>query len=249
MPAMEGVGESQTTWKNTLAAFKRQFTQIDKLMADAKACSENLKDPRHEMDAKEARKLVGPIQHKLGLITKYVDSLHAILPLAAVTEDEAGWSVNALSASLEQCMDRTTTGNQDLRAFLDDIEEWEAIHTKKEPKSEETRTVSGGGTGGPRAPELKGVVTALKPVELTSSIQAHDMSAWVEQWTEFKENSAFSKQGEKSIIAYLKTCVSRDILSAIDYKSKNTEKEMLDAIRVYLDMKVHPKVIRQLKIW
>merc|ERR1711867_198903 len=138
--------------KNKVAAFKRQFTLIDKLMADAKACSENLKDPRHAMDAKEARKLVGPIQHKLGLITKYVDSLHAILPLAAVTEDEAGWSVYALSASLEQCMDRTTTGNQDLRAFLDDIEEWESIYTKKEPKSEETRTVSGGGTGGPRAP-------------------------------------------------------------------------------------------------
>ena len=134
MPAMgDSVGDNQTTWKNTLAAFKRQLTQIDKLMADAKACSENLKDPRHEMDAKEARKLVGPIQHKLGLITKYIDSLHAMLPLAAVTEDESGWCLNALSASLEQCMDRTTTGNQDLRAFIDDIEEWESIHTKNEP--------------------------------------------------------------------------------------------------------------------
>ena len=198
MPAMgDSVGDNQTTWKNTLAAFKRQFTQIDKLMANAKACSKNLKDPRHEMESKEARKLVGPIQHRLGLITKYVDSLHAILPLVAVTEDEAGWSVNALSASLEQCMDRTTAGNQDLRAFLDDIEEWESVHTKKEPKPEGTGTVSGGGTGGSRTWELKGVATALKPVELTSSIQAHDMSAWVEQWTEFKENSAFSKQGEK----------------------------------------------------
>ena len=68
MPTMEGVGESQTTWKNTLAAFRRQFTQIDKLMSDAKACSENLADPRHEMDAKEVRKLVGPIQLKLGLV-------------------------------------------------------------------------------------------------------------------------------------------------------------------------------------
>ena len=76
MPAMEGVGESQTTWKNTLAAFKRQFTQIDKLMADAKACSKNLKDPKHEMDAKEVRKLVEPIQRKLGLVNNYVDSLH-----------------------------------------------------------------------------------------------------------------------------------------------------------------------------
>ena len=146
----DSVGDNQTTWKNTLAAFKRQFTLIDRLMADAKACSEKLKDTRDAMDAKEARKLVGPIQHKLGLITKYVDSLHDILPRAAVTEDDAGWCVNALSAQLEQCMERTTTGNQDLRAFIDDIEEWESIHTKKEPKPEEIRTVgSGGGTGVP----------------------------------------------------------------------------------------------------
>ncbi len=245
---MEGVGESQTTWKNTLAAFRRQFTQIDKLMSDAKACAENLADPRHGMNAKEARKLVGPLQRKLELVNNYVDSLHSILPLAAVTEDDGSFSVNTLTALLDQCMERTTTGNQDLTAFLDDIEEWESIHTKKEPKPEGAGAVSGGGVG-PRAPELKGVATALKPVELTSSIAAHDMTAWVEQWTEFKENSAFSKQGEKSVIAYLKTCVSRDILSAIDYKNKNTETEMLDAIRVYLDTKVHPKVIRQLEIW
>ena len=71
MPAMgDSVGENQTTWKNTLAAFKRQFTLIDRLMADAKACSIKLKDPNDRMDAKGARILVGPIQHKLGLITK-----------------------------------------------------------------------------------------------------------------------------------------------------------------------------------
>merc|ERR1712089_43062 len=219
---MDEVTENQTKWKNTLAAFRRQFTQINKLMADAKVCSENLKDPRHEMDAKQARRLVEPIQHKLGLVKNYVDSLHGILPLASVTDDDGEWSVNALSASLEKCMERTTTGNIDLRAFLDDIEEWESIYTKKEPKPDGTRTGPGRGTVEPRAPELKGVATTLKPEELTSSIQAHDMSAWVEQWTEFKNNSAFSKHGEKSVIAYLKKCVSRDILHAIDYKSKNT---------------------------
>ena len=50
---------------------------------------------------------------------------------------------------------------------------------------------SGGGAGVPRAPEIKGVATTLKPVELTSSIQAHDMTAWREQWEEFKDNSVF----------------------------------------------------------
>ena len=178
----DSVAENQSTWKNTLTAFKRQFTLIDRLIADAKACSIKLKNPNDRTDAKQVRILVGPIQHKLGLITKYVDSLHDILPRAAVTDDEGGWCVNALSAQLEQCMERTTTGNQDLRVFIDDIEEWESIHTKKEPKPEEMRTVgSGGGAGVPRAPEIKGVATTLKPVELISSIQAHDMSAWVEQ--------------------------------------------------------------------
>ncbi len=93
------------------------------------------------------------------------------------------------------------------------------------------------------------MATTLKPEELTSSIQAHDMTAWREQWTEFKDNSAFSKLGDKSVIAYLKTCVSREILVAVNYKEKNTEKDLLDAIQEYLDTKVHPKVIRQLEIW
>ena len=39
-----------------------------------------------------------------------------------------------------------------------------------------------------RAPEIKGVATSLKPEELTSSIAAHDISMWVEQWSELKDN-------------------------------------------------------------
>ena len=239
-----GVDENQTIWKNTMAAFKNQFTRIDKLFVEAKLCATNLADPAHSMNGKEARKLVEPLQRKLELVNNYINSLHTVLPLAAVTEDEGTYSVDKLSARLNECMDRAKIGNQELTIFLEAIEEWE-IHSVKESKP----AGAGGGVGGTRAPELKGVASALKPEELTSSIAAHDISVWVEQWNEFKENSAFSKQGEKSIIAYLKTCVSRDILSAIDYKNRNTEKEMLDAIRAYLDTKVHPKIIRQLEIW
>ena len=141
-------------------------------------------------------------------------------------------------------MERAKLGNENLAEFLEAIEEWE-FHAVKESKP----AGAGGGVGGTRAPELKGVASALKPEELTSSIAAHDMSVWVEQWNEFKENSAFSRQGEKSVIAYLKTCVSRDILSAIDYKNRKTEEDMLKAIRAYLDTKVHPTIIRQLEIW
>ena len=103
---MEGVSENQTIWKNTLAAFRRQFTQIDRLMSEAKACAENLADPRHGMTGKEVRKLVGPLQRKLELVNNYVNSLHSIFPLAAVTEDDDSFSVNTLTALLDQCMER-----------------------------------------------------------------------------------------------------------------------------------------------
>ena len=231
-----------------MAAFKNQFTRIDKLFVEAKLCATNLADPAHSMNGKEARKLVEPLQRKLELVNNYINSLHTVLPLAAVTENEGQYSVEKLSTRLDEYMERAKMGNQELTTFLEAIEEWE-IHAVKESKPAGAGAGAGGGVGGTRAPELKGVASALKPEELTSSIAAHDMSVWVEQWNEFKENSAFSKQGEKSIIAYLKTCVSRDILSAIDYKNQKTEKEMLDAIQAYLDTKVHPTIIRQLEIW
>ena len=123
------------------------------------------------------------------------------------------------------------------------------METADAAKESKPAKVGTGTTGGSRAPEIKGVATALKPEELTSSIAAHDISMWVEQWSEFKDNSSFSKLGEASIIAYLKTCVSRDILAAIDYKKLKTEKEMLDKILEYLNTKVHLTVIRQLEIW
>merc|ERR1712112_189235 len=118
----------------------------------------------------------------------------------------------------------------------------------------EGRTLAAGGEapaggGARRPPEIKGVANALKPVELTVSIQAHEMTAWREQWVEYRDNSAFSNFGERSILAYLKQCVSREILIVVNYKEKNTEDELLQAIQEYLDTKVHPKVIRQLEIW
>ena len=244
---MSDVDKNHTIWKNTVSAFKRQFTQIDKLIADAKQAAKDLADPSHKMNGKEAKKLVEPLQRKLGLVNNYINSLHNILPLAAVTENEGTHSVERLSATLDKFLDRAKGGNQELTAFLEAIEEWE-LHQKKDTKDTK-KGVTGGTVGDTKPLEIKGVATALKPEELTSSIAAHDMSVWVEQWNEFKENSAFSRQGENSIIAYLKTCVWRDILSAIDYKTLKTEKEMLDAIQAYLDTKVHPKVIRQLEIW
>ena len=126
---MSGVEENQTIWKNTVSAFKRQFTQLDKLIADAKICAKDLADPKHKMNGKEAKKLVEPLQRKLGLVNNYITALHKVLPLAAVTEDEGQMCVDRLSATLEECMEQAKTGNLELTAFLEAIEDWE-LHQK-----------------------------------------------------------------------------------------------------------------------
>ena len=129
---------NQTLWKNTVAAFKRQFTQLDKLIAGAKQTALDLTDPSKKIDGKAAKKLVEPIQRKLGLVNKYVDSLHSILPNAAVTVDDGIHSVERLSAVLDGCFDQAKQGNEDLTAFLEAIEEWE-LHQKKDSKDSRRR--------------------------------------------------------------------------------------------------------------
>merc|ERR1712115_661128 len=123
----------------------------------------------------------------------------------------------------------------------------------KEVKPGGRRAEGGRGTpaggGAARPSEIRGVATMLKPEELTASIQAHEMTVWTEQWAAFCDNSAFGTQGEAAILAYLQQCVSREILLAVGYRDKHTEKDLLDAIKLYLDTKIHPKIIRQLEIW
>ena len=117
------VDENQTIWKNTMAAFKNQFTRMDKFFVEAKLCASNLADSAHSMNGKEARKLVEPLQRKLELVNNNINSLHTVLPLAAVTEDEGQYSVERLSAKLDECMERAKMGNQELTTFLEAIEE------------------------------------------------------------------------------------------------------------------------------
>ena len=124
------VDANQTIWKNTLAAFRNQFTWMDKLFVEAKLCMDNLADPAHSMNAKEAKKLVEPLKRKLELVNNYINSLHSVLPLAAVTEDDGIHSVDRLTAQLDECMERAKQGNLDLTAFLEAIEEAE-IHAVK----------------------------------------------------------------------------------------------------------------------
>ena len=90
---MSGVDENQTIWKNTVSAFKRQFTQLDKLFVDAKSCAIDLADPSHNMNGKEAKKLVEPLQRKLELVNNYINSLHKVLHwlLSQMKRDNIVW--------------------------------------------------------------------------------------------------------------------------------------------------------------
>ena len=108
--------------KNTVAAFKRQFTQLDKLIAEAKQTAKDIVDPSKKIEGRAAKKLVEPIQRKLGLLNKYVDSLHSILPKTAVTDNDGIHSVERLNTVIEGCLDQAKTGNEELTAFLEAIE-------------------------------------------------------------------------------------------------------------------------------
>ena len=70
----------------------------------------------------------------------------------------------------------------------------------------------------------------------------------MDRWVEFKISSAFSSQSQACILAYLKSCVSPDILVNIDHKKIKTEKEFLEKFRKYIDTRLHPLLIHQLEI-
>ena len=238
-------------WDNTHFTYKRQFTQLEKLIEESHVCAGRLHDEEDPTEGKDARVLIEPIEHKLGLIKKYISKLHDLLPEVA-EDDDGESSIESLSELLDVCMRRHTDATKDLRGFIESIEQWELLNIKEvKPRggrAEGGREAPAGG-GAARPSEIRGVATMLKPEELTASIQAHEMSVWLEQWAAFRDNSAFGSQGEAAILAYLQQCVSRDILLAVGYRDKRTEKDLLDAIRLYLDSKIHPKILHQLEIW
>ena len=99
---MGDIEDYQTKWSNTNTSFKRQFTIIDRLIGEAKACAVKLQDPQDRTEAKHARMMIDPIEHKLGLIKKYIDKLYELLPDAAPASEGGQWSVDALSVYRKQ---------------------------------------------------------------------------------------------------------------------------------------------------
>ena len=71
--------KAQLKWKNTHTTFLRQFTTIDGLIARAHQSINKLQDPADDTKVSDVRLQIKPIEHKLGLIEKYIDKLWEIL--------------------------------------------------------------------------------------------------------------------------------------------------------------------------
>ena len=72
--------------------------------------------------------------------------------------------------------------------FIEDVEEVEKKRREAKPDRSETLARSRDDN---RTPEIKGIASALKPEEITTSVVAQDISLWLERWEEYKNNSSF----------------------------------------------------------
>ena len=109
---------NQAVWQNTVTTFKSQFTRLDKLINDARICSNNLTDPESPISLKDAKKMVDPLKRKLELVSNYVTALHTLLPSAAGAPEDPLYNVDRLTAELTQCMDRAEAANLECSTFL-----------------------------------------------------------------------------------------------------------------------------------
>ena len=120
---------NQSKWTNTVTAFKRQYTMLTTLLTEVKQITKDMVDPKKKVDGKAAKMKVDPIKRKLELLNKYVDSLHNILPSAAVI-DEGTWGVTTLNITLSKCMDDAQNGHDELLGLLEEINVWENIRRR-----------------------------------------------------------------------------------------------------------------------
>ena len=74
------MASAKKLWDNNHFTYKRQFTQLEKLLEESHVCAGRLHDEEDPTEGKDARVLIEPIEHKLGLIKKYISKLYEIYP-------------------------------------------------------------------------------------------------------------------------------------------------------------------------
>ena len=124
------MASAKKLWDNNHFTYKRQFTQLERLLEESQLCADRLHDENDPTEGKDARVLIEPIEHKLSLIKKYISKLHDLLPEVA-EDDEGDSSIESLSELLDACMRKHTQATKDLRGFIDSIEEWELLNLKE----------------------------------------------------------------------------------------------------------------------
>ena len=73
------------------------------------------------------------------------------------------------------------------------------------------------------------------------------LSEWLKSFLYYKEASAWGTAGHKTQLAYLRTCISEEIRTAVQLDYLKTVPEALYNIKTYLDMAVMPLTLRQLE--
>ena len=56
---------NQTLWTNTVTTFKRQYTMLNTLIAEAKQITKDMIDPKKKVEGKAAKMKLNPIKRKL----------------------------------------------------------------------------------------------------------------------------------------------------------------------------------------
>ena len=150
---------------------------MDKLLATAHKRAKDFTDPENRITLRELKRDVNPIGRKLEILNTYVTSMTPLLPLAA-GDDEDTMNMDAISKELAGCMEALEKAQVECSEFYGIIEDFEEAEKKK--KEVKTDRSSARPRDDDKPPEIKGITSALKPEELTTSVAAQDIALWLE---------------------------------------------------------------------
>ena len=150
---------------------------MDKLLASAHKHVKYYTDPNNRITLWELKQDVIPISRKLEILTTFVTSMTPLLPLAA-GDDEDTMNMETMGKELTACMEALEKAQVECSEFYGIIEDFEEAEKKK--KEVKTDRSSARPRDDDKPPEIKGITSALKPEELTTSVAAQDIALWLE---------------------------------------------------------------------
>ena len=90
---------------------------------------------------------------------------------------------------------------------------------------------------------------SLKPEMLETNLPPLQMKDWYHKWENYQLASGWGQgDNHRTQLAYLRTCVSDEIRTAINFDSVRTVQNALHQIKEYLDMAIRPLNLQCLKV-